>query len=241
MSQMQTYDEFWHALPEPYQVEFDPTLELHRRTVNVRRGLLANHDAQNVMNHFQQCVAVDRLKKSPTLESVELFDLVRMVVTGGGDWDRSLQLILMVLTDAAGGEESGEVPSGVRMIQHGEGSGRIPAEDEEGMRPYGLPADGSHSRTWELFLNGVERGGRYRAFEGGELYFPSREVVVVPSTGTLIMWWPGLPFGVAPVTGGVRRSLRGWCSFNAAKDIRLGVEHVLTREIDDEVTDPQVD
>ena len=224
---MKEWDEFHGCLPEPYKFRRAP--EFDRANILVAQGLLKPSDVQNVMNHFQMAYATDRETNDQEGVAVDQ-NAIMMTAEKNDDYHRSISLLLMALTDAAGGPDSGVVPCGHRMVQHAEGGGRRPAIEEEGDRAYGLPTDGSHARTWELFLNGHEVGETWEwsPFEGGEIYFPSRHTFIEPTPGTLVVWWPGLPFGVAPVRSGVRRSVRGWCSYNSARDIRLRMEHVLT-------------
>ena len=62
------------------------------------------------------------------------------------------------------------------------------------------------SRVWMLGVNDRDD------FEGGEIYFPTRQSFVKLEAGDALMFWPTLPYGIAPVTKGARRLLIGWAT-----------------------------
>ena len=62
------------------------------------------------------------------------------------------------------------------------------------------------SRVWMLAVN------EPADYEGGEVYFPTRESYVKLNAGDALIFWPTLPYGIAPVTAGVRRLLIGWAT-----------------------------
>lgn len=62
------------------------------------------------------------------------------------------------------------------------------------------------SRVWMLAINGPED------YEGGEVYFPTRQSYVRLDAGDALIFWPTLPYGIAPITKGVRRVLLGWAT-----------------------------
>ena len=62
------------------------------------------------------------------------------------------------------------------------------------------------SRVWMLAINEPAE------YEGGEVYFPTRQSFVKLTAGDALIFWPTLPYGIAPVTKGVRRLLVGWAT-----------------------------
>ena len=51
-----------------------------------------------------------------------------------------------------------------------------------------------HGTTWILFLNDD--------YKGGELFFPTREIVLKPRAGTAVRWPSGIPHGIARTDDG---------------------------------------
>ena len=51
-----------------------------------------------------------------------------------------------------------------------------------------------HGTTWILFLNDD--------YKGGELFFPTREIVLTPRAGTAVRWPSGIPHGIARTDDG---------------------------------------
>ena len=51
-----------------------------------------------------------------------------------------------------------------------------------------------HGTTWVLFLNDDYRGG--------ELFWPTREIVLKPRAGTAVRWPTGIPHGLARTDDG---------------------------------------
>ena len=54
---------------------------------------------------------------------------------------------------------------------------------------------------WLLFLNSD--------YQGGELFFPTRHVVVSPLSGTIVRWPSGIPHGIATTHEGYQFTLSG--------------------------------
>ena len=58
-----------------------------------------------------------------------------------------------------------------------------------------------HGTTWVLFLNDD--------YKGGELFWPTREIVLKPRAGTAVRWPSGIPHGIARTDDGYQFTVRG--------------------------------
>ena len=118
-----------------------------------------------------------------------------------------VEMLRCVRNDLSGDEH----PYSTYLRQDGLGSNRRPSSERRGEAIRQCPGINPFrvSRCWIMAVNDD--------YEGGEIYFPTREVAYKLEPGNALVFWPELPYGIAPVTKGVRRLLVGW----ATKDYRI--------------------
>ena len=114
-----------------------------------------------------------------------------------------IELLKHIRTDLAGKE----YPYGA-FLQHLElGASRRPFPES-----HQLAAQSDHhhpSRVSRVWMVGINDPAEY---EGGWLYFPTQRLAYQIEAGAALVWWPDLPYGISPITTGVRRVLVGWAT-----------------------------
>ena len=134
-----------------------------------------------------------------TAAEMSMQDIARTAIFDG--YTPIIELLKHVRKDLAGNE----YPYGA-FLQHLEvGASRRPFPETRQLAAQTEEHDPSRvSRVWMLAVN--------EDYQGGWIYFPTRRTAFQLQPGTAIVWSPKLPYGISPITKGVRRVLVGWAT-----------------------------
>ena len=157
-------------------------------------------------NMVQLCIA----QKVANEHVLTREDLMTVRDTIDLSYARALEVLDCVQTDFAGPKL---VPYGCFLRHYGATIGGKPdpgrtalSERKHVMQRIKHVDPRKIERVWIFSINHADD------YEGGEIYFPTKKTALKLTQGAGVIFSPRLPYGIAPVTKGVRRLFCGWAA-----------------------------
>ena len=146
-----------------------------------------------------------------TAAEMSMADIAKTAIFDG--YAPIIELLKHIRTDLAGDE----YPYGA-FLQHLEtGASRRPFPEARQLAAKSTEHHPSRvSRVWMMAVN--------EDYQGGWIYFPTRRSAFQLQPGTAIIFSPKLPYGISPITKGVRRVIVGWATRHKPSREKLDYE-----------------
>ena len=203
------FDDFMAALPPSHRDAARPMkvrMQTPIKEIALFENMVLEQECTEIGNMVQLCIG-QKIADEYSLTRENL-----MAVRDNLDlsYGRALEVLDCVQSDFAG---PGLVPYGC-FLRHYEATiggkpdrGRVPiAERKRIMQKIEDVDPRKVERVWVLAIN------HQTDYDGGEIYFPTKRTALKLSQGGGVIFNPRLPYGIAPITKGVRRFFAGWAT-----------------------------